>query len=681
MIPVRPIPCILLLVFVFASAKADLKLPAIFSDHMALERSDKTPIWGHADPGESVTIQMGEKTFTTKADTQGKWRVELDLTKTAAGPFDFTIAGRNEITIRDAVVGEVWLASGQSNMEFQLKNAIAAEAEIAQSANPLLRQFRVAKKSLPAPADDCAGEWTVASPETSGTFSAVGYFYGKKLQQELHVPVGIINASWGGTISEAWTSQDAIDKVPKLKAWNEAGKKLTAEYPGKKQAFVTAFAAWLKASGREDKPSPEPELFAATQISQDGWVPITLPSTPSPKDSLGNGALWIRKEIDVPSNVVGKEIKVNLGDVKGFVRVYWNGRKVFETTYQTYPGAGFRSYFPIPVDLLKKGVNVLAVRIDSPAEPAALVSAPLQFIAGPMNLSGEWLSKWEYQLPPLDAGALAAAPQPPAPAPGLLASGIYNGVIAPLTSYAISGVVWYQGESNTSRAYDYRVAFPLLISDWREKWHRELPFYFCQLANMNPKIAVPVESDWSELREAQSMALSLPNTGQAVLIDLGEADDIHARDKLDVGDRLARIALARQYGKAIAFSGPVYDSMKVEGHKIRLHFTHTEGGLAAQRLAATYPVKTILSQTAPLVRNSPGSQVEGFAICGEDHKFVWANAKIEGDTVVVWSEKVSSPFAVRYAWSDNPTCNLSNGAGLPATPFRTDDFPCRTAPM
>jgi sialate O-acetylesterase len=680
MIPARQIPCILSFFFVCAVARADIKLPAIFSDHMALERSGKTPIWGKADPDEQVAITVGEKTFKTKAGSDGKWRVELDLTKSAEGPVDLTIAGRNAITIRDVVIGEVWLASGQSNMEFQLKNAIAAAAEIAQSANPFLRQFRVAKRALPAPADECAGEWTVANPETSGDFSAVGYFYGKKLQQELHVPIGIINASWGGTFSEAWTSKEAIDKVEKLRAWNEAERKLTAEYPAKKQAFVAAFTGWLKANGREDKPSPAPDLFAGMEVSKEGWAPITLPSQPSRKDSLGNGAFWIRKEIDVPASVVGKEIKVNLGDVRGFDRVFWNGRKVFETTYQTYPGAGFKSYFPIPVSLLRKGVNVLAVRIYSPAEPAALVSAPLQFIAGPMNLSGEWLMKKEYELPPLDAAALAAAPKPPAPAPGLLASGIYNGVIAPLTAYAISGVIWYQGESNTGRAYDYRVAFPLLINDWREKWNRELPFYFCQLDNMNPKSAVPTESEWSELREAQSMTLSLPNTGQAVLIDLGEANDIHARDKVDVGDRLARIALAKQYGKAIAFSGPVFESKNVEGHKVRIKFNHADGGLAAKHLPDTYPVKTILSQTAPLIRNSPGSELEGFAICGEDRKFVWADAKIEGDAVVVWSDKVSNPVAVRYAWADNPTCNLYNGAGLPASPFRTDDFPGRTAP-
>jgi sialate O-acetylesterase len=676
----RRIPCILSCFCAFAAARADVKLPPIFSDHMVLERSGKTPIGGRADPGEPVVITVGEKTLKTAADGEGKWRVELDLKKSPKGPFEIAVAGHNQVIIHDVVVGEVWLASGQSNMEFQLKNADDAQAEIVQSSNPLLRQFRVAKKSRPAPAEECAGEWTVAAPKTSGDFSAIGYFYGKRLQQELHVPIGIINASWGGTISEAWTSKEAIDKVEKLKKWNEAGLKLTAEFPAKRHAFVAAFAEWLKANGREDKPAAAPEVFAGMEVSKEGWIPVTLPSKPGGKDSLGNGAIWIRKEVDVPASVVGKEIKINLGDVKGFDRAYWNGQKIFETTYQTYPGAGFRSYFPIPVNLLKKGVNVLAVRIYSPAEPAALVSAPLQFYVGPINLAGEWLMKKEYELPVLDPEALASAPKPPAPAPGLQASGIYNGVIAPLTSYAISGVIWYQGESNTSRAYDYRVAFPLLIKDWREKWGRELPFYFCQLANMNPKIAVPAESDWAELREAQSMTLSLPKTGQAVLIDLGESEDIHPRDKVDVGDRLARIALAKRYGRQVVFSGPMYESKQIDGNKVRIKFDHVEGGLTARRLADTYPVKSILSQVAPLVRNSPESELEGFAICGEDRKFVWADAKIEGDTVVVWSDKVSNPTAVRYGWADNPTCNLYNAAGLPASPFRTDDFPGRTAP-
>lgn len=298
-------------------------------------------------------------------------------------------------------------------------------------------------------------------------------------------------------------------------------------------------------------------------------------------------------------------------------------------------------------------------------------------MAGSLGLAGEWLAKAEYEFPVLDAKILAAAPQPPAIAPGALScpSSIFNGMIAPILSYAIRGVIWYQGENNCRRAYQYRTTFPLLISDWRKQWKLgDFPFYFCQLANHLGKKPTPTDSTWAELRDAQSAALKLPNTGQAVTIDVGESSDIHPRNKKDVGERLALIALARDYGKNVPYSGPVFDSLKIEGNKAILTFRYTEGGLIAKPLAATYDVLSRTGQTAPLVRNSPNSPLEGFAICGDDKKWVWADAKIEGNTVVVTSDKVAAPIAVRYAWADNPTCNLYNGANLPASPFRTDDF-------
>jgi sialate O-acetylesterase len=288
------------------------------------------------------------------------------------------------------------------------------------------------------------------------------------------------------------------------------------------------------------------------------------------------------------------------------------------------------------------------------------------------------LAKTEYEFPAIPAEKTAVAPQPPANPPGLhsVASFLFNGMVRPIIPYAIRGVIWYQGEANTGRACQYRTSFPLLISDWRKQWNQgDFPFYFCQLPIYRPKVSMPGESGWAELREAQSMALKLPNTGQAVTIDVGETGNLHPRNKKDVGERLALIALARDYGKAIPFSGPVYDSIKVESGKAILSFQHTDGGLTAKPLPQTDAVNSLTNETAPLVRNSPNSQLEGFAICGEDRKWVWADAKIDGNNVIVWSDKVPSPAAVRYAWADNPTCNLTNGPGLPASPFRTDDFP------
>lgn len=489
----------------------DVSLPSIISDHMVLKKAAGVPVWGKAEPGEAVTVALGDGAGAKAvAGADGRWKVTMDLSASKPGPFVLKIAGKNQIAINDVVVGEVWVASGQSNMEFPLKAAIDSEKEIAGSADPMFRQFLVARAEADAPADDCQGAWTVAGPETAGAFSAVAYFFGKRLRKDLGVPVGLVKSSYGGTPSEAWTSREAIDTVPHLKDARETA---------------------LKA---EQTP--------------------TVPAT-------GNSTSTVKERPRV------------------------------------------------------------------------------------------------QKIPSI----------------------LFNGMIKPLVPYAISGVIWYQGEANANRAWQYRSAFPLLIQDWRNHWKQgDFPFYFCQLANYQPKLPEPSESAWAELREAQSMTLKLPNTGEAVLIDIGEAGDIHPRNKKDAGERLAAVALANHYGKMIPFSGPVYQSMKADGGKIRLAFTHADGGLVAKPLPPTYDVKSKTSETAPLVRNSPDSEVEGFAICGEDKKWVWADAKIEGDHVVVWADNVPAPVAVRYAWADNPTCNLCNGAGFPAVPFRTDDFPATT---
>jgi sialate O-acetylesterase len=477
-----------------AGLRADVRLPAIFSDHMVLQKSGKVPLWGRADPGEEVTVTFIGQTVRTTAGADGKWMATLDLSDSAPGPFELTIQGKNKLTIRDVVVGEVWVASGQSNMTWMLMDTAGGEAEASASENPRLRQFLVERNPSPQPVEDVAGRWVSASPATSGGFSAAGYYFGKRLQRELQVPVGLIHSSVGGTPAEAWISIGAIESVPELKA----------------------------TSAR-----------------------------------------------------------------------LWTGRQKAD--------------------------------------------------------------------------------------PKKVASHLFNGMVAPLIPYAIRGVIWYQGEHNTGRAWQYRTTFPLLITDWRNRWGQgDFPFYFCQLANHRWKNPEPVESAWAELREAQSATLALPNTGQAVLIDTGEAHDIHPRNKKDAGERLAAIALAKTYGRAVPHAGPACKSVRFEGGKAILDFQQTEGGLIARPVPETFDLKTKTGATAPLIRNSPNSELEGFAICGEDRKWVWARAMIKGDTVVVWAEDVPEPVAVRYGWADNPTCNLYNAAGFPASPFRTDDFPAST---
>ena len=659
-----------------ASAWADVHLPAIISDHMVLEKTARVPIWGKADPGEEVTVTLNGQSAKATADAAGKWMATLDLKTSASGPFDMTVEGKNKLSLADVVVGEVWVASGQSNMEFTVARGLGAEQEIAQSANPLLRQFFVKRNPTSEALEDTEGAWIAAAPATTAAFSAVGYYFAKKLQNELKVPVGFVHTSWGGTPSEAWTSVEAIDSVPDLKAARERLWTTLKEYPEKKQAFIDGIGAWVKENGREDKPVADAAAFAGDDVSTEGWIPVKVPGTVTAAGLPDAGAIWLRKEINLPAKPTAN-LSLSL-PVDGFDSVYWNGKLIKQTTFQDFPGLGsIRRYgpFDIPPAEVKKGKNVLAVRLYEPVSPAKFFGEPK---AGPLSLGGDWLAKAEFGFPALDAQKIAAAPQPLAnpPGPQNVASYLFNGMIHPILPYAIRGAIWYQGESNAWRAYQYRTAFPLLIADWRKQWKQgDFPFYFCQLANYMAKKPDPGDSMWAELREAQSSTLKLPNTGQAVLIDLGEAGDIHPRNKKDVGERLALIALARDYQQSHPYSGPVYDSLKIADGKAVLSFKHAEDGLVAKPLPETYDVKSQTNETAPLVRNSPGSQIEGFAICGEDKKWVWADAKIQGSTVVVSSDKVTAPVAVRYAWADNPTCNLSSTAGLPASPFRTDDFP------
>ena len=655
---------------------ADVKLPAIISDHMVLQKSAKVPIWGKADPGEQVAITLNGQTANATADADGKWRTALNLKTSSPGPFEMTIEGKNKLILSDVLVGEVWVASGQSNMEWVLKNTLDSQKEIAACANSLLREFRVKRNATRDPLEETEGFWVPASPETSAEFSAVGYYFGKKLQNELNVPVGLIKSTWGGTPSEAWTSVGAVDSVPDLKASRDRLLILMEEYPARKEAFIEGLAVWLKENAREDKMVEDTAAFAGIDTPTDGWVPVKIPGIVAASGLPKTGAVWLRKEVVIPSKPV-KKLPLALG-INGYDSVYWNGKLLNQTTYLDALDAGNirrGGKYDIPPSEIREGKNVLAIRIFDPVGTAKFTQDPK---AGTMSLAGEWQGKAEYEFPALDQAQQAAAPQAPTipPSPQNAASFLFNGMIRPIIPYAIAGTIWYQGETNAGRGYQYRTAFPLLITDWRKQWDQgDFPFYFCQLANFTEKKPAPGDSAWSELREAQSFALKLPNTGQAVLIDVGESEDIHPRNKKDPGERLATIALSRNYNKARPFSGPVYDSMKIENGKAILGFKHTEAGLVAKPLPETYAVNSEAQKTAPLVRNSPNSELEGFAICGEDRKWVWADAMIQGQNVIVWSDKVPLPVAVRYAWADNPTCNLVNSAGLPASPFRTDDFP------
>lgn len=656
-------------------------MPAIFSNHMVLKKSADVPVWGKALPGEDVTVTLDGRSEKTTADANGKWKVLLNLADSGPGPFAMTVQGQNTVTINDVVVGAVWVASGQSNMEWPLQRSKDAAAEIAQSANPLLRQFEVVKSAAPIPREQCLGRWVVASPATSGAFSAVAYYFGKTLQNELNIPVGLIHTSWGGTPSEAWTSGPALDTLEEFKSVKDAILAEVEAHPEQQKQWVANFAEWLKANGREDRADGDKAAFASPETPVTDWESVKLPGPVKTGKISGRGAVWIRADIAIEPPPGGNPVGLDLGALEGFESVYCNGSPVVSLHYRNYPGTGHirrLGKYNIPANLLRPGKNAVAIRVYAPAGEAKF---PTPVTIGGKVPEGGWKIAEEYALPALTPSQRDALPRPPVapPEPRWVASFLFNGMIHPLIPYAISGVIWYQGETNAGRAFQYRTAFPLMIEDWRKAWGQgDFPFYFCQLPNYLDKKPVPGEGSWAELRESQSKALSLPNTAQAVLIDLGDARDVHPLNKRDVGQRLAQIALAKDYGRNVSFSGPVFQSVTFEGGKARVLFSHADGGLAARPVPATYSVASGDNQTAPTVRNSPDSELEGFAICGEDKKWVWADAKIEGDSVLVWSDKVPAPVAVRYGWADNPTVNLYNGGGLPASPFRTDDFPAST---
>ncbi|TSA32572.1 MAG: acetyl esterase [Verrucomicrobiaceae bacterium] len=656
-----------------AACLAAVKMSELFSDHMVLQRSPSTPVWGRAAEGERIKVSLAGASAEAVAGKDGKWMVALDLLNCPDGPHEMVVEGSDKVVIRDVAIGEVWLASGQSNMAAMLKNTRDAGQDIARASDPLLREFHVDGSSQ----DAAKGRWSVSAPVTAGNFSAVGYYFAKSLRKELGRPVGIINAARSGTEIEAWMSQAALAEDPEIAEGHEllAGSK--AAYPEKIAEYQRALAEWLQTNGRKDPGCADPGSFSAPGASTGGWVALNLPGRIAGHGLPEFGAVWVRKEIEIPSSLVDETVKMQLGVMDGFDTVYWNGEKIAETPPQKFPGADFHHYYIIPPALIKPGKAVIAIRVFAPSAIPAFLSGSSSFWVGPISLSGTWWAKEEFALPAPSATMMRSLPVPPKIVGGAVGAELFTSIIAPIAPFRLAGFLWYQGESNAGRAYQYRRAFPLLIQDWRRNWPG-LPFLFCQLANYLPKKMEPSESEWAELRESQSLALSLPATGQAVLIDTGETGDIHPRNKKVAGERLAKLALAQTYGKNVVASGPVFDSMKIDGRAVRLSFMRADGGLVAGPLPERHDVRTLTGETAPLVRNSPDSDLEGFAICGADRKWVWASAKIEGDAVRVWSDAIPEPVAVRYAWADNPTCNLRNASGLPAAPFRTDDFPSVT---
>jgi sialate O-acetylesterase len=500
------------------AAQAELKLPAIIGDNMILQQKQVNPIWGWDTPGTEVTVKFAGQTKSAKAGADGKWTVKLDAVPANAKPVTISIKGTSSKELKNVLVGEVWICSGQSNMQWSVQSSWDADLEIATAKFPSIRLITVPNVGTQEPQQDFKGAWAECSPQTVGGFSAVGFFYGRVLHQMLDVPVGLINNAWGGSAAEAWVRRDVLEKDPRFKLLMENTKRNEAnlQSPESKTKYEAALAAWKKQAD-DAKKAGKPFTVRAPQ-APDGWL-------------RGN--------------------------------------------------------------------------------------------ARPGN--------------------------------------IYNGVLLPTIGYGIKGAIWYQGESNASRAYEYASLFPLMITHWRSEWQQgDFPFYWVQLADFMAESAQPGDSNWAELRESQTKTLSaIKNGGQAVIIDIGEANDIHPKNKRDVAERLARWALAKDYGVKLPYRSPEFKGIEITGNKAVVTLDTFGGSL----------------------RTVDVNDVKGVAICGEDKKWVWATAKIIGnDKLEVSAAGVAKPVAVRYAWSDNPVCNLFSKDGLPVTPFRSDNFEMITKP-
>lgn len=664
-------------VLLAGQVSAAVKLPAILSDHVVFTRAPQVPIWGWANPGETITVTLHDQTATTTATAEGKWRVDLDLSEFDTGPFDLIVEGNTRLVVKDAVVGEVWLASGQSNMEWTIGQSLEAREEAARPPDPLVRQFKMARATSIEPSHDCDGKWTIASPETVGEFTAVGYFFAKEISSRHGTPVGLLNASWGGMNIERWISAQGFTHDPVMKQRALELVDATRESIKEVAIYQKSLSDWENRFDRKDLRAGKPSDFASPSISTEDWLPVMLPGKLSDAGLPDAGVIWLRRTVNVPKVLTSTQF--NIGAPQGFVDAYWNGKHVGDTSPSNLPGGPVVSFF-IPEESIVPGDNTLAIRIYQPAGGAGILKPETSAFSldyGGKPLDGQWLAKVERALPQLTPGAAAAHVKAPIPVrPLAVPSGMFNAMVHPLMPHAIRGVLWYQGESNIERAAQYETALKLLIEGWRESWEQpDLPFLICQLANLGKPPAAPGDSKWAELRESQLKSLSIPNTSITVLVDAGEAEDIHPRSKKIAGHRLSLAARALAHGERIDFSGPVYDKMITQGDTIRLHFKHSAGGLVAHPLPQFYKPRSNQPETVPLVLPSPDSELQGFAICGADRKWVWADARIEGGTVLVRAPGVNSPLAVRYAWADNPVCNLYNSAGLPASPFRTDDFP------
>jgi sialate O-acetylesterase len=634
-----------LLLISFIEGFGQIKLPGIFGDHMVIQRNQRVPIWGWSSPGEKITVTFNLQTKETTANKNGKWILLLEP-EPAGGPYELSIKGKNSLIIHDVLVGEVWICSGQSNMEFEVKFVRDAESEINSANFPEIRHIKIPLRVSSSPMEDIPpANWNICSPKTVRDFTAVGYFFARELVKRLHVPVGLINTTWGGTMVESWTSRQAFEKNPVFKSVIAAMDSRNIEsLVNERQTKLEAKIHLLQKNIHDSVPEYE---WKNQDYNSQGWPNISIARLwENQKLGLENldGIVWYRKEFTLDSISAAGPVVLSLGKIDDNDETFVNGIRVGTT--RNYAE---KRIYQVPAGIFKPGKNLIAVRIEDTGGGGGFYDDSAAVLIKTENGIIPLVDNWTFRIAKNTGTNGGIGPND---YPDLL----FNAMINPLIPFGIRGAIWYQGEANADRAYQYKDAFPLMIRDWRAHWNQgNFPFYFVQLASFNAANGESNKgSSWAELREAQTRTLSLPATGMAVAIDIGESNDIHPKNKQDVGKRLSAIALDNIYGLPMEFSGPVYESMGIQGNKVILKFTHTGTGL--------------------LVKDRYG-YIRGFEIAGQDHQFHYAKAFLQNNQVIVYSDEVQAPSAVRYAWADDAgDANLYNQEGFPAIPFRTDQW-------